>query len=106
MRIENEHAGFIIRLHELFDDDAGKVAFARACAGDDGKMGTHQILDGEHNRHCLGGTRQQRADSCRSILSRALAAEDGGEHLIIGQENLLARLRRNPGLIKEPVACS
>ena len=98
MRIENEHTGFIIGLHEFFDNDTGKVAFTSACTGNDGKMGAHQVLHGEHNGHCLGRTGQQRTDARGTILSCSPAAKNGSQHLIIGQENLFARLWRNPGI--------
>jgi len=96
--IENEDAGLVVGLHEFLDDDTGEVAFACSRAGDNGEMGAHEVSDGEHDRHGIGRTRQERTDGSGAILSCLPAAQNAGEHVIVGEKDLFARLRRNPGI--------
>src|SRR2546428_4392336 len=45
MRIEDEHTGFIVRLHEFLDDHAGEITFTGTSAGDNRQVRTDNIFD-------------------------------------------------------------
>ncbi len=61
-------------------------------------MSADKVFDGEHDWHGAGRAGEQGADDGGAVLPCAPAAEDAGEHVVIGEEDLFARLRRNPGI--------
>ena len=105
MWIEDQDDGLIIWLHEFLDDYAGQVAFARAGAGNDRQMGTHQVF----HRETIGTASGSRVNNEPIMAEPGCAARLGlrmVESIVIGQEDLFADCGGIHGLMKVPVDCS
>src|ERR1051326_2525927 len=96
--VNNQHAGFVIGPHQFFDDDAGKVAFAGAGAGDDCQVRADHFSDIKDDRYRAICSGEQGANPCRADGLRLALAEDTGEQRVIRQINGAARGWGNPGV--------
>ncbi len=95
MRVHHQHGGAVVGHHQFFNQHTGKVAFAAACAGKDGKVGAREAAHIQRNGHGVGRAAEQAAQEGAAHLPLLRAAEGGGEVGILGNVDGRAALWRH-----------
>ena len=78
VRVDDEDGGAVVGHQELFEEDAGEVAFAAAGAGDDGEVCAGEAAHVEGDGDGAGVAAEQIADVRAAELALAAAAEEVG----------------------------